>query len=51
MFELPLWIQASFVFFFGGVFVLGCLAAMWVLSYLPSVERVLDDLLGGETDA
>lgn len=48
MSELPVWVLMSFAFGFGGMFVLGCVVVLWLLECLPSVQRYLDRLLGGD---
>jgi hypothetical protein len=48
MTDLPIWLQASYVLFYGGIFMLGCVVCLFLLELCPSVYRFLDRLLGGD---
>lgn len=45
--ELPLWIQASYAMFYGGMFIVGCVIALWVLDHIPALYNFFDRVLGG----
>lgn len=48
--EFPLWIQASFVAFYLGIFLMAMALTMWLLEHIPPLYDLLDRVLGGGDD-